>query len=335
MDIGVYVSSLQTRAFLALAGLICALLLETLRGVALGHRADPRPLMERLADLILTPFITKLNRNDRSQGALMMRGFVVLLIGCFIFYTLIGYVVNLAHQAGQGGAMITVLLMFSIGAVGWFAPMRALMRVIGDAKAPRPYMVLARAAYSNMVTLDDSGIIRVSVTAAARSIVMRLGAPVLLYVFFGWHALAIYWPIVTIALIAGQDGQAKGFAAIPNFLTSVMLLIPTFLMFPVVLAGLFFSAGSSFFRALPGFFKVHRWPKFLQGGLPLLVVAYAMKLALGGPRQDRAGMAVQTPWIGSNNSTAKLETGDVGRMLYLQAVTLLLFGMALFFIAVI
>lgn len=335
MDIGVYVSQLQGRAFIALAGIICALLLETLRGVALGHRADPRPLLERLADMLLTPFIQKLNRPDRTQGALMMRGFVITLIGCFVFYVLMSYAMKFAHIEGQGGPLITLFLMFSVCAVGWFTPMRALMRVIGDAKAPRPYMVLARASYTNMVTLDDSGIIRVSVTAALRSLTIRLAAPILLFVIFGWQVLAIYWPVMAVALIAGQDGQSKGFAAFANLMAAFMLFLPTMLMFPVVLAALFFSAGSSFFQALPGFFKVHRWPPFLQGGVPLLVTAYAMKLTLGGPRQDRAGMAVQSPWIGSNKGTAKLETGDAGRVLYLQAVTLLLFSGALFFIAVI
>jgi hypothetical protein len=60
-----------------------------------------------------------------------------------------------------------------------------------------------------------------------------------------------------------------------------------------------------------------------------------MKLTLGGPRQDRSGAAVLAQWAGPDIGTARLETRDIGRVLYLQAVTLLLTATFLFAIAVI
>jgi cobalamin biosynthesis protein CobD/CbiB len=335
MDIASYITGMQDRAFLALAGLTLAFIADFLRGLLLGHRADPRPLLERAADVMLFPLASRLNRPGRSDGALIMRGAVIMIIGCVIFFSIIALALSFARQYGQGGFLMTILVASSVTATGWFASLRALARTMTDPKSPRPYFILARATYSNMVTLDDSGIIRVSVTGAVRSITMRMAAPVLLFIIFGWQVLAVYWPVMALSFIAGQDGMSRAFAALANVLATLLLVIPTFLIFPIVLVALFFSAGASFFHALPGFFKVHRWPSFLQGGVVMMVVAYAMKLTLGGPRQDRNGVGVQAAWVGSSKGTAKLETKDIGRVLYLQGVTLLLFGTTLFMIAVI
>lgn len=335
MDTAVYVSSLQDRTFLALAGFAGAVVFDLIRGVLLGHRTDPRPVLERVADAILFPLASRLNRAGRADGTLTMRGVLVLAVGCILFFVAIGFGLSFARQYEQGGTFQAALVILSTGTVGWFVPLRALARVIADPKAPRPYMMLARATYTNLVTLDEAGMIRVGVTAAIRSVSMRLAAPLILFILFGWQVLAIYWPIMALALSTGQDGTSRAFAAITNWLATFLLFIPTLLIFPVVLVSLLFSAGSSFFRAIPGFFRITRWPPFLQGGLPLLIVAYAMKLTLGGPRQDRNGAGVMAKWVGPDKGTAKLEGRDIGRVLYLQAVTLLLTGALLFLVAVI
>lgn len=316
--------------FIALAGLIGAFALDLIRGGMFGHRADPRPLLERLADMLLFPLASRLNRAGRSDGALVMRGMMVLTLGCVLFFAVIAGGLVLARHYGQGGVYLAIVTTLSVSAAGWFAPLRALARMLADPKSPRPYMVLARASYSNLVTLDESGIIRVSVTAAIRSVVMRMAAPLMLFIFCGWQVLAIYWPIMMLALATGQDGKSRSFAALTNLLATLLLFVPTLAMFPLVLAALFFSAGSSFFRALPGFFRVTRWPPFLQGGLPLLVVAYAMKLTLGGPRQDRAGAGVMAQWVGPDKGTARLESRDIGRVLYFQGVSVLLSAVVLY-----
>jgi len=335
MDAALYVSQLQDRTFLALAGLAGAFFFDVIRGAVFAHRTDPRPVLERVADMVLFPLATRLNRPGRADGALTLRGVLILAIGCILFFAAIAFGFMQARALGQGGPFQMLILVLSIGTVGWFAPLRSLARIIADPKAARPYVILSRATYSNLVTLDDAGMIRVSVTAAIRSLSVRLAAPIILFILFGWQVLAVYWPIMTLALATGQDGTSRAFAAVTNLLATLLLIIPTLLMFPVVLLALFFSAGSSFFRALPGFFRVTSWPSFLQGGLPLLMVAYAMKLTLGGPRQDRNGNGVMAKWVGPKQGTAKLEARDIGRVLYLQGVTLLLTGALLFLVAII
>lgn len=334
MDAVLYVSQLQDRTFLALAGLAGAFFFDTVRGAIFANRSDPRPVLERLADMILFPLAMRLNRPGRADGTLTLRGVMVLALGCILFFAGIAFGYAAARDYGHGGAFLTALIILSTGTVGWFAPLRALARIIADPKSPRPYVMLSRATYSNLVTLDDAGMIRVSVTAAIRSLSIRLAAPLVLFILFGWQVLAVYWPVMALALSTGQDGTSRAFAAVTNLLATLLLIVPTLVIFPVVLAALFFSAGASFFRALPGFFRVTSWPPLLQGGLPLLIAAYAMKLALGGPRQDRNGTGVMAQWVGPKQGTAKLEARDIGRVLYLQGVTLLLTGALLFVIAV-
>lgn len=330
MDFQLYVSLVQDRLFLALSGLVGAFFLDVVHGALFRHHADPRPLMERAADMIVFPMVSRMNRSGRADSTLLMRGVIILALVCAVFFGVIGYAYHMARDMGEGGAFITVLIALSVGTVGWFAPLRALAVAINNPKAPRPYLVLARATYSNLVTLDDHGIIRVTATAAIRSLLLRLAGPLVLFILLGWQALALYWPILSLALSAGQDGTSRSFAVVTNALVSVMLLVPMLIVFPVILVALFFSAGASFFKALPAMVKVSKWPKIMQGGAPLLLVAYAMKIMLGGPRQDRSGLPIPSPWVGPEGGTAKLETRDIGRILYLQAVTLLLVAAALY-----
>lgn len=334
MDFQLYVSQIEARVFLALSGLIGAFFLDTVMGALFRHHNDPRPVMERLADALVYPLASRMNRAGRADSTLLMRGFVMLALSCALFFGVIGYAYHFAKNMGEGGAFITLLIALSTGIMGWFMPLKALATAIKNPNAPRPYLVLARATYGNLITLDDHGIIRVSVTAAIRSLVIRMAAPSILFILFGWQVLAVYWPIMVLALSTGQEGTSRSFAIVANGLATIMLLIPMLLLTPLLLLALFFSAGASFFKALPAIVKVTKWPSVLQGGAPLLLVAYAMKIMLGGPRQDRNTMPIPSPWVGPNGGTAKLQTQDIGRILYLLGVTLLLFASALYLLTV-
>lgn len=334
MDAALYVSMVQDRMFIALGGLLGAFVFDSLRGALFRHTSDPRPCLERIYDAILTPLVLKMNRNQRADGTLVMRGALIMAVLTAASFAGITYAYIHARQYVEGGIFMCVFVALSTSTLSWFWPLRALSAAITNPKAPRPFLSIARACYANLVTLDDGGLIRVAVTGAVKSLVIRLIAPIVLFVLFGWQALAIYWPIMTMSLIAGQDGTNQYFALVPNVLAGLFLIVPIFLGFPIVLAALFFSAGASFFRALPGAFKIHRWPTLVQGGAVTMVVAYSMKLLLGGPRQDREGNAVPAPWIGPNKGTARLEPRDIGRVLYLSAVTLLLLAAALYVLEV-
>ncbi len=334
MDSSVYIDLMQDRVFLALAGLLVAFALDAISGFLLRHHADPRPVFERFIDFVTTPVIRRMNRAGRADTTLLLRGVVVLAFTCAVVFVGVAFGYQQAVNIGQGGVFLTMLVAFSTATVSWFAPLRALVRALADKKAALPYMVLARASYSNLITLDDSGMMRVLATAALRSCLLRLVAPVIVFVLLGWQGLAVYWPVITLALSAGQDGTNRNFALIANGLATVLLVVPALVLFPVLLIALFFSGGASFFRSIPALFKITQWPPLLQGGAPIMLVAYAMKLTLGGPRQDRTGAPVAASWVGPAKGTAKLEPRDIGRILYLQAVTLLIFTSTLYFLSV-
>lgn len=329
-----WMEAAQNRLFLALAGLVCAVLFDALRGAVLRNRCDPRPVMERLAALIQAPVVTRMNRVARAESTLILRGFAILAFTCVLFFIATAFLYQIAREAGQGGAFLSLLVAASAGTLGWFAPLRALAVALGDPKAPRPYMMIARAVYGNLITLDDSGMIRVAATAAISSLLVRLAAPVLIFVVAGWQGLALYWPVAAMALAAGRDGTDRAFALIANGLTALLLILPALVLFPVLLLALFLSAGSSFFRALPALFGVGSWPPLVMGGPSLMLVAYAMKLMLGGPRQTMNGTPVPAPWVGPKSGTARLTPRDIGRILYLQAVALLLFASLLYLLSI-
>lgn len=335
MDASLYITEIHNRAFIALTGLLLSCVIDMCATAFMSGKADPRPLLEQLADNLTGGIIARLNRNVRGQGVLVMRGAILTLLLVAAFVGIGVVLLGLARDLGVSGVYTMLVVAASCGVLGWFGPLKTLAAHLVNPKAPRPYLSLSRATYANMVTLDESGLIRLSADGAIRSLLTRLAAPLILFVLFGFEALLIYWPIMVIALSAGKSGIDKGFAQIPNALARVLLWPPAIILLPIVMAALFFSGGASFFRAVPGLFQPATWPSVLQGGAITLLCAYAMKITLGGPRQDRSGNPVAVPWIGPAKASAKLNTRDIGRILYVQTVCVLLFGIGLYVVAII
>ncbi|HEY8963982.1 MAG TPA: hypothetical protein VIN59_05905 [Alphaproteobacteria bacterium] len=335
MDLWLYVSSVQDRLFIALMGLLLSCVVDIGAAALFGNRADPRPLLEQVTDFLVGGISTRLDKAARGQGALVLRGAILLAIACAIYYALGAWILMMTRHLGYSGVFLALFMMASTGILGWFGPLRALSNHLSNPQAPRPYQVLSRATYTNMIGLDDSGLIRNCATAAVQSILFRVAGPVILFALLGWVALILYWPVMVIVLSAGQAGANRGFALIANTLARLFLILPTLVLWPIALLSTFFSAGSSFFRAVPGLFASRKWPPILQGGVTALMVAYAMKLTLGGPRQDRKGQPVPAMWIGPDNATAKLASRDIGRILYWQMVCILLLGVTLYILSII
>ena len=335
MDLWLFISHAQDRIFIALAGLLLSCFIDAGAAALFGNRADPRPLLEQATDFIAGGIIARLDRAKHGQGTLVMAGALLLAVLCALYYVLGAWTLLATRHVELSGAFLVLLVMASTGVLGWFGPLRALAGHLANPRAPRPYQVLSRATYTNMIGMDDSGLIRNCVTVAVQSILFRVAGPIVMFVLFGWPALVLYWPIMVVSLSTGQGGNNRGFALIANVLARIFLTLPAIVLWPISLAATFFSAGASFFRALPGLAASRSWPPLLQGGMPTLTVAYAMKLTLGGPRQDRKGQPVAAVWIGPGNATAKLDPRDIGRVLYWQMVCILLLGVVLYALSIV
>lgn len=335
MDLWFYVSSMQDRLFIALMGLLLSCFVDAGASALFGNRADPRPLLEQLTDFLVGGISSRLDKPGRGQGDLVMRGAILIALICALYIAVGAWTLSFTRHVDASGVFLTILVMASTGILGWFGPLRALAGHLANPRAPRPYQVLSRATYTNMAGMDDGGLIRNCVTVAVQSVLFRMTAPLVLFVLLGWQALVLYWPVMVIALSIGQGGTNRGFALIANAFARLFLIIPAIVLWPISLAAVFFSAGSSFFRAIPGLFASRRWPPILQGGMPTLMVAYAMKLTLGGPRQDRNGNPVAAQWIGPDNATAKLNPRDIGRILYWQMVCVLLLGVVMYVLSIV
>ncbi len=100
MNLELYVSLLEGRLFLALSGLLGAFFLDVVHGTLFRHHADPRPIMERVADMLIYPLASRMNRAGRADGTLIMRGVVILALACALFFGVIGYAYHIARDMG-------------------------------------------------------------------------------------------------------------------------------------------------------------------------------------------------------------------------------------------
>lgn len=313
------------RCEVVLLAFVFSIFIETLWFLARREALDPRPFLEKMADLFFGALAERLNRPERGDNTLVGRGAIVMVGAMFVLCLMCAAVYYLAFNTGYMFVFETGLVVLSTSTVAWLYVLVSLKRTLKGAPK-NPYFPLARASYANLTSLDDAGLARHAVTQAVLSLIGRTITPVAIYLVAGWPGLPFYIVFLWLAGIAGRAGTDRGFGALANIACTVMWLLPQIVAGWLITFAAFFSAGASFFRGLPALFKTGKWPVVLQGGPVLWIAASSTRLTLGGPFQNRMGMPVAFEWAGPQGTTAKVTPADMTRVIYLLAVTLFIWA---------
>jgi adenosylcobinamide-phosphate synthase len=301
--------------------LLIAIAIEAYVGeIRFLFKVVPHPV--RIIDTLARTLDRKLNREHRSDMDRAIRGALVVLV-----------VAAGAAAAGWGIAWLSqnipflwavelVLLMALIAHRAPYDRVRVVVKALAD-EGLEP----ARAAVSGLVRrdpggLDEYGVARAAIEAAATDFAKGAVAPVFWYVLFGFPGLLVYTAVRTMDTLIGQRTpgyRAFGFAAAR--LDDALTLIPARLAGLLVVAAAVFVPKAHPGRALAVMVRDAGKHPSLNAGWPQGAMAGALDLALAGPRRY-ARQTVNQPWIGTGS--ARVTTLDMSRALYLYAVACLI-----------
>lgn len=294
--------------------LLIALLLDAAAGHWIGPLLrDPSVLAARLCGL----FDRRINRHDRGDTALMMRGalvvFTLLLAAVLLGVTVewiggrpLGWIVELA----------TVLACLR-GHAAWIR-VRAVRRALERGGLAAARMEVAPMTRRPVQALDEHGVVRIAIEHAAKAFDRRVVAPAFWYLLLGVPGMLAWTFVVGADRTLGHPGVRHerfghtaarlddALNAIPARLSGVLLALAAPFLGTASLGGAVRTLGRD----------AGKHPSFNMGW-PVAATAGALDLALGGPHRD-GGVTVDEPWIGSGR--ARATAADIGRALGLTAL---------------
>jgi adenosylcobinamide-phosphate synthase len=213
---------------------------------------------------------------------------------------------------------VLLTLVLSGGAV-WFSLFK-LYRALseGSKLVHGSYFPIAVSTRIDLNSTDDFGITRTGIGYMAVAFDKGLVAPLFWYLIGGLPFAFLYSGLACAAWALSKQGFAKGFGDLALWIEKFFGFFPNFL------SGLFLTCASLFTptarltRSLAGYFSSTGAAPYAEGGLPVTITARSLKVSLGGPVQDTDGIVMKRTWVGSNDSTARLDKFHLRRAIYLS-----------------
>lgn len=314
-DIGRGIVSRTDEALYAVIGII----LLQIVFIAAGHIFKKTLPAYSLAEGICRPVAVflndKLNRQNRSDFALIIRGIIVAFLTAVIIFTLGIGVEHLSVWAGIGAWMDPVLLMVILSPL---AAVRLAYQLSFDKPAEGVYLQAARALNQNIIHADIYGHRR----SAFRLMTLALGewclAPLFFYLIGGIPVAYMYVALSLFCRVTGNARASRSFLSVMLPIWYVATLVPTMIGILKVAVASVFAVGGHPLRTLKAM-------RYIYGGQGIeAAYAYSQNIVLGGAEQDRSGDGIKRPWIGPEHATAKLSHQDVLRGCVLHGVAVFL-----------
>ena len=310
---------------------IFAILLTAVFGIVTGPmQGNSNPFLWLVFDKIFGSIGGRLDRPNRTGRELMFRGMFVS------FFALVA-----AYYLGVGAKYVSLLvplygfteiymlaMAITCGSV-WFTLLRLYFSMEKKRVTKCSYYAVAHSVRADLSALDDFSITRLGMGYAAFALDKGLVAPVFWYLLTGLPGAFLYAGVAMLAWRFGKEGFSKGFGRLPLALEQLMGFVPHVLTGIIVsCAGLFTPTGG-FTRAFIGQYWGGDKAPYYEGGYPLKALSYSLKVSLGGPYKDLDGSAVKREWVGPEGATAQLSVGHLRRAIYLHAVAVLIYIVAI------
>ncbi|HYG89786.1 MAG TPA: CobD/CbiB family cobalamin biosynthesis protein [Azospirillum sp.] len=294
--------------------LLAALLLDAAAGDWIGRvLRDPAALSARFCEAL----DRRLNRPERGDTTLMVRGALVVLFLLFVAMAL-GFAVEWAGGKERGWVVELLAVLACVrGRAAWMR-VRAVRRALDGQGLPAARMEVAEMTRRHIHALDEHGVARTAIEHAAKAFDRKLVAPAFWYLLLGVPGM-LAWSLIDGANRAlGHTGVRHerfghtaarlddALNAIPARLAGVLLALASPFLGSASVGGAFTAIGRD----------AGKHPSFNMGW-PVAATAGALDLALVGPHKD-GGVTIAEPWIGRGR--ARASAADIGRALGLAAV---------------
>ncbi len=308
---------------LAMAALLLAALVGVVTGPLWGNAS---PLFWIVVNKVLGGFGAKLDRVQRKPGDLMIRGFVLTLIGLLIFYAAGRGATVLVQAFPLSGVteIICLSLVLTAGSA-WYALLKLFFALKEKKVGNKAYYAIATSTRTNLAAADNFTITRIGMGWSARIFDKGVVAPIIWFLIGGLPAAYIYAGLAALSWRFGRDGFTKGFGRIPLALEQLMGYGPM-LLSGILMAGAgLLTPTGGMTRAFAGLLRKEGAAPYAEGGLPVTAMANSLNVSLGGPVIDLDGSTIKRTWAGPKSATAQLGEGHLGRALYISLMAHLLF----------
>lgn len=308
---------------LAMAALLLAVVVGMVTGPLWGNAS---PFFWIVVNKMLGTLGAKLDRIQRKPNDLMIRGFIITIMGLILFYAVGRGAEWLAGAVPLAGVteIIALSLVLTAGTV-WFALLRLFFALRENKAGDRTYYAIAVSTRTNLAAADHFTITRIGMGWSARMFDKGVVAPIIWYLIGGLPAAYIYAGLAALGWRFGRDGFTKGFGRIPLVLERLMGFGPMLLSGMLMAGAGLLTPTGGMTRAFAGLLRKEGAAPYEEGGLPVTAMANALKVSLGGPVVDLDGSTIKRAWAGPESATAQLGEGHLGRALYISLMAHLLF----------
>jgi adenosylcobinamide-phosphate synthase len=309
-----------------------ALFIVSFGGVVFGAlNGMATPLFWRAVDFLFGKAGDKLDNTDRSPKDLVTRGFIITLTALIMAFLVGSFFQALSqHYPTFRVVDIAVLVLIMASGAGWRSLLTLYRAIEGKKTVKGAFYAIAATTRTNLTTADEYTLTRVGLGMAARMLDKGIVAPVLWYLIGGLPAAILQSCLSALAWRFGKDGFTKGFGASALALEKLMGFVPNLFSGVLVSLGGLLTPTAGMTRSFVGLFHIFSGnAAYAEGGAPVTAMAWALKVALGGPVQDVGGSALQRGWAGPVGATAKLEVKHLHRGLYIIVMAHLLLLAAL------
>lgn len=285
---------------------LVAILLDLTAGGFLSGRI---PNIGRLIGNIARRIAIKLDRQERSNSALRMRGLFVLCAGVPIFVVL-GLLANVATYGTAAGTAVGLL---------------ALTPILGQKKAWLDHIDAGKKIASDKSVTDPHALAQTSTQAVVLQFGLSFFPGVLLFTAGGFAALFPYCFLrgLVQSSVPGSKNRGHFYQSITwlhelvtfpiTIVASVLLTIAHF-FFPATHIGSFLKLSTNNTQTLASHF------------MPLNIVASGLGLSFNRTQKSDGKPSSAGKWIGPEDGRAKLTTNDMRKV---WLVVLVAFGLSL------
>lgn len=296
-----------------LSVLLLFLIIHLVLGALLMGRAGRRPLLWTVLAEASKEVSRRLNRETRSEQDRLVRGFIVVVILAF-FAMLFGYVME--KLSGLPFGFVADLLLLAITVAG-MTPVSVLRRVrmyLAEGKPQRANETVAAHLSEDISGADESGVMRKAIEYAAVNMNVLLVGPILFFAVFGATGLVLYITIMAMHAAFGRtDRKTFYFGGTVRSLEMLANWIPariTAVLFALAAGAVSKASPLAALRVAAG--QAGKCESRNRGWV-IGAVAGALGVTLGGPRHWKHGEKSKEDWIGTDNSSAKLDESALRR----------------------
>ena len=313
------------RLFIAMCALFVACV--TSAGTGMWKPLIQTPFEQGIR-LLLTPFLTRLNRPGRGQTALRIRGCITFVLWLLLLVLVVVplHALFLIFNLNNVFQFIVIIFLLSpLSSVFWLRKMQRLKR--GKEQSEGVYYPLSMAAGVNLVGVDEEGINRIAVGEVMHSLSTRLGLPLLTYIAFGLYPAMAVTGLALIIRMARGGGHGRAFTLIMRLCVAPFYAIANLvLIIPVLLAALLTpQTHMTGISRLP-----YGWNLLGSDHFTAYLSAHLMGVVLGGPVANHHGERVGEDWLGPKDGTARLGVHELARAGYFYAMAVIMLLVCLF-----